>query len=214
MKPIRVFLADDHPVVRSGLAAQLRNASDIVVVGEVGRGEEILPQVLQTQPDVVILDAIIPNVRAVDVVRRLKTQFPGIKIIVFSAYGDAALVRGLLAAGVDGYVLKEEMLTRVADAVREVMSGGMPLSSEVAAAMHKMWSSRSDAQLLPEELTAREREVLQLMAQGLTNRAIAQHLYITERTVKFHVGNILGKLGARSRTEAVRIAIEKGLVEG
>ena len=213
MSAIHVLIADDHPVVRNGLALQLAQDPDIEVVGEADRGDEVLTLVRQKMPDVLILDAVMPGVKTGDLVRRLKARYPALKIIVFSAYNDPALVRGLFAAGVDGYMLKEEMLSRVVDAVREVMRGGLPLSGRVAATMRGVWYREMGTDSpMPEPLTPREREVLQWMAQGLSNRTIARKLHITERTVKFHVGNILGKLGARTRVEAVRIAIEKGLI--
>ncbi len=212
--PIRILVADDHPVVRNGLIMQITQASGMRVVGETGEGSKLLPLIHQEKPDVLILDAIIPGVRTSALVRRIKSEFPQVKIIVFSAYEDPALVRGLLAAGVDGYMLKEEMLSRVVDAVREVIRGGMPLSSKITANMHEMWQQDEPSHPpMPEPLTLREQEVLEWMARGLSNRAIAEKLHVTERTVKFHVGNILGKLGARSRVEAVRIAIEKGWVD-
>ncbi len=212
--PIRVLIADDHPVVRNGLIMQIARASDMRVVGETGEGSKVLPLIRQEMPDVVVLDAVIPGVRTSTLVRRIKSEFPLVKIIVFSAYEDPTLVRGLLAAGVDGYMLKEEMLSRVVDAVREVIRGGMPLSSRIAANMREVWQQDAHTHpLMPEDLTRREREVLEWMVRGLSNRSIAEKLHVTERTVKFHVGNILGKLGARSRVEAVRIAIEKGLVD-
>lgn len=214
MSTIRVLIADDHPVVRSGLVMQLAHAQDIDVVGETGEGSDVLALIRQVHPHVVILDAVMPQVRASDLVRQIKSQYPTVKVIVFSAYEDTALVRGLFTAGVDGYVLKEEMLTRVVDAVRDVMRGGLPLSSRIAAAMRDTWHHDTDEKAPhPDALTLREREVLLLMTQGLSNRAIAEKLYVTERTVKFHVGNILGKLGVRSRVEAVRVAIEQGLVD-
>ena len=214
MSVIRVFIADDHPVVRNGLVMQLNQSESIEVVGDTGDGHKILPLVRKSAPDVLILDAVMPNVRTGDIIRRLKSHYPTIKVIVFSAYEDPALVRGLLSAGADGYMLKEEMLTRVVDAVHEVMQGGLPLSSRVAAAMRGIWTDHPHTELHPvENLTSREQEVLQWMVQGLSNRAIAEKLHVTERTVKFHVGNILSKLGARTRVEAVRVALEKGLVE-
>ncbi len=213
MGAIRVLIADDHPVVRNGLALQLAQDPNIKVVGETGQGDEVLTLVRTTKPDVVLLDAVIPGLKTGELVRRLKTRYPAIKIIVFSGYDDPALVRGLFAAGVDGYMLKEEMLTRVVEAVHEVMHGGVPLSSRVAAAMRERWYDEMSARSVTQApLTPREREVLQWMAQGLSNRAIAEKLHVTERTVKFHVGNILHKLEARTRVEAVRIAIEKGLI--
>lgn len=214
MGVIRVFIADDHPVVRNGLAMQLGKSQDIEVVGETGDGHKILHLICESSPDVVILDAVMPDIRVGEIIRHLKSRHPAIKVIVFSAYEDPALVRGLLSAGADGYILKEEMLTRVADAVQEVIRGGVPLSSRVAAVMRSVWTDDSRAKLcLGEGLTPREQEVLQWMVQGLSNRAIAEKLHVTERTVKFHVGNILGKLGVRTRVEAVRVALKEGLVE-
>ncbi len=193
---------------------QITKASDMEVIGETGEGHTLLPLIHQEMPDVVVLDAVIPEVRTSALVRRIKSQFPSVKIIVFSAYEDLALVRSLLAAGVDGYILKEEMLSRVVNAVREVVRGEMPLSSRIAAILRQTWQQNaSPHQPTLEALTSREQEVLAWMVQGLSNRAIAEKLHVTERTVKFHVGNILGKLGARSRVDAVRVAIEKGLID-
>jgi len=214
MGVIRVFIADDHPVVRNGLAMQLGESQDIEVVGETGDGHKILRLICESSPDVVILDAIIPDICIGEIIRCLKNRHPAIKVIVFSAYEDPALVRGLLSAGADGYILKEEMLTRVADAVREVIRGGVPLSSRVATVMRGVWgdASRSES-CFRESLTPREQEVLQWMVQGLSNRAIAEKLHVTERTVKFHVGNILSKLGVCTRVQAIRVALKEGLVE-
>ena len=212
MGTIHVLIVDEHPVVRDGLLLYITQTSDVQVVGQTGRWHEVLTLVRQKVPDVVILEAMMSGVKTDELVCCIKNYYPSVKIIVFSAYDDPVLVRGLFEAGVDGYILKEEELIRLIDAVREVMCGGFPLSGRVASIMRMVWCSETNRSLSKLKLlTNREMEVLQLMVQGLSNREIAEKLFITERTVKFHVGNILGKLGARTRVEAVRIAIEKRL---
>jgi len=211
---IRVLLADDHPAVRVGIATGLAREEDIEVVGEAGNARETLLLTESLRPNVLLLDIVMPDMKAGELVRRLLTAHPGLRILVLTAYDDEALVLGLLRAGVAGYLLKEERLETIAAAVRGVMRAEMPLSPKIASSIRRNLLGvggilRGDSPLA--DLTKREREVLELMTRGKTNAEIAQALVVTERTVKFHVGNIYSKLHVRSRTEAVLLALKEGL---
>jgi DNA-binding NarL/FixJ family response regulator len=207
MKTVRVVLADDHPVVRSGIRAELDGAEGIEVVGEASSGEEALRLVEELRPDVLVLDVVMPEMDGVEVAHLLRERHPDLRILALSAYDDNAYVFGLLSAGAAGYVLKEEALDTIVEAIRAASRGEMWLSKRVEEKVVR--------RAIGEEvsLTERELEVLRLMAEGFSNRQIATELSITERTVRFHVENILGKLGVESRTEAVVEGIKRGLVK-
>jgi len=212
---IRVLIADDHPAVRAGLASELERQPDITVVGQAGNAQETLRLAQERQPDVLLLDIVMPGMRAGELVRRLRSACPKLRVLVLTAYDDERLVLGLLRAGVQGYLLKEEELETVAAAVRGVMRGEMPLSLPVAAKVRQAAlgePGRAEQRPLA-RLTEREREVLALMARGLSNAEIAKELVITEHTVKFHVGNIYAKLGVRTRVEAILVAVREGMGE-
>jgi DNA-binding NarL/FixJ family response regulator len=212
---ITVIVVDDHPVVRAGLLAVLASASDIEVVGEAATGAETLRIVTEERPDVVVLDVNLPDTSGVEVARALQEREIPTQILVLSAHDDHETVMGLLECGAMGYVLKDEALETLTSAVRAAARGESWLSPAVArrildrAVGHSPPApSRSIA-----ELTPREREVLQLLAQGLDNGAIAEALVITKRTVQNHVSNIYGKLEVGSRTQAALYAIRHGLVD-
>ncbi len=216
MGQIRVLVADDHPVVREGVVVRLCQEPDMVVVGEAGDGEEALRLVQDLRPDVLVLDAVMPGIRAGELVRRMRGMQPEMRILVLSAYRDRALVHGLLEAGVHGYLVKEETLERIVAAVREVVAGGMPVSAAVAEVVREIMCGRETGAKRKEvlcPLSPREREVLRLMACGLSNQEIGAALHITERTVKNHVHRIFCKLGVRSRVEAVMYAAKVGWVD-
>ena len=187
--------------------------ADIVIVGEAKNAQETLRLVEEDGADVLLLDAVLPGMRTGALVHEIKKRQPHIHILILSAYKDPDLVMGLLRAGVDGYLLKEEPLERISQAIIGVMNGNKLFSSDVLDILHDV--ALGHASQTPEEkrlalLTEREREVLSLMADGLSNQEIAEKLSITERTVKYHVGNIYGKLGVRTRTEAVLLALQYG----
>jgi two-component system response regulator DegU len=221
---ITVVIVDDHPVVRAGMRAVLDAAADITVVAEGASGGDALRLVAQHRPDVLVLDVNLPDpapgsgqvLNGVEVTRQLRAQDATTAILVLTAYDDSQTVFGLLESGATGYVLKDEALETLVSAVRAAARGESWLSPAVARqVMH-----RAVGQTAPEPprspplpLTPREMEVLQLLAQGLDNAAIAQRLVLTRRTVQNHVSNIYGKLGVTTRTEAALYAIRHGLVQ-
>jgi len=205
---IRVLLADDHPVVRSGIRAELDGAEGIEVVGEASSGDEALRLVEELRPDILVLDVVMPGVDGVETTRLLRERHPDLRILALSAYHDDEYVFGLLSAGAVGYVLKEEALDTIVEAIRAASRGETWLSKRV---QEKVVRRAMGEEEVP--LTKRELEVLRLLARGWSNARIAQELFVSERTVRFHVGNILGKLGVESRTEAVVEGARRGLVK-
>jgi len=212
---IRVLIADDHPAIRAGLAGELAGAPDIEVVGQAADTDETLRLAEALEPDVVLLDIVMPGLRAPEVVRRLLAGQAELHVLVLTAYGEEGLVLGLLRAGVQGYLLKDEELGTVVKAVQGVMRGETWLSPRVATTVAKAARGEASGEEKSPlaQLTRRERQVLALMARGLSNAEIAEKLLITERTVKFHVGNIYRKLGVRSRMEAILQARREGMAE-
>jgi DNA-binding NarL/FixJ family response regulator len=204
---IRVLLADDHPALRVGLRVLLDRAPDIEVVGETGDGPETLTQIEALLPDVVVLDCELPEMTGAEVAAKVRLRGLQTRVLALSAYSDDRYVSGMLEAGVVGYLLKEEAPETIAQAVRAAARGEAHFSPPVAARA-AAWARGE----LPGRLTERELEVLQLLAEGLSNKEIAQALYVTVRTANFHVGNILRKLGVLSRVEAVVWAKDHGVV--
>jgi len=209
MDTIRIVLADDHPVVRDGIRNRLSREKDLDVVGEAASGEETIRQARRLHPDVVLLDVAMPGPGAVPVMEALHRQDPEVKVLVLSAFDDDEYVFGMLAAGATGYALKDEQLSTLVEAVRTTAQGEAWLSPRVATKVTQR-AMAGDTDPIGESLTEREREVLALMAQGKENAEIAEELVVTERTVKFHVGNIYSKLGVTSRAAAIVEAIRRG----
>jgi DNA-binding NarL/FixJ family response regulator len=211
MATIRILLADDHPVVRDGIRDRMAREEDLNVVGEAADGDETIRQAERLRPDVVLLDVAMPGPGAVQVMESLRETLPEVKVLVLSAFDDDEYVFGMLAAGAAGYALKDERLSSLATAIRAVGQGDTWLSPRVASKVARRAIGDRD-QASDSPLTEREREVLQLMAEGKENAEIAEQLVVTERTVKFHVGNIYAKLGVTSRTAAVVKAIQQDWV--
>jgi len=205
---IRVLLADDHPTLRLGLRVLLERAPDIEVVAEAKSGEAALAKILALQPDVAVLDCQLPGLSGPEVAREVQRRGLPTRILALSAYRYEHYIRGMLEAGAVGYLLKEEAPGAIVEAVRRAAQGGMSFSPGVAEVARAILEGTGEVP----RLTEREREVLALMAEGLSNKEIGARLGFSERTAAFHVGNILQKLGATSRTEAVVRAKERGMI--
>ncbi|GAC1388472.1 MAG: response regulator transcription factor [Ktedonobacteraceae bacterium] len=224
---IRILLADDHPIVREGLRAVLETQADFEVIAEAANGDEAIRLALTLQPDIILLDLEMPVLDGVEAIRRLRQQQPGARVIVFTAFDNDERIIHAIQAGANGYLLKGAPREEIFKAIRVTMEGGSLLQPLVASKLLRhvelghqpMIASQSAVvhRRLPnvppyEPLTKREVEVLHLLAQGMPNKEIAVQLVISERTAKFHVTSIIGKLGATNRTEAVSLAIQKGLI--
>lgn len=208
--PIRILVADDHPVVRDGLVAILGTQPDFMVVGEAADGAEVVQQVSRLQPEVVLLDLEMPLLDGVQALREVRRIAPQVQVIVFTAFDTDDRIMGAVQAGAKGYLLKGAPREELFNAIRVVHKGGSLLQPVVAS---KLLHQLSSEQQIPGALTRREMEVLKLLAQGKPNKEIAEDLVITERTVKFHISAILRKLGAGNRTEAVAVAAQQGLIQ-
>jgi len=217
MSQIKILIVDDHPVVRDGLSAVLETQADFEVVGEASDGREAVAQVEQLQPDVVLLDLDMPVMDGLEALRRIIQLRPQTKVIIFTVFDTDERILAAVRAGAQGYLLKGDAPRQeIFRAVRTVYQGGALLQPVVASKLlRRMQNNSSSNNTLnaSEDLTAREQQVLELLAHGLANKEIAGRLTISERTVKFHVSAILAKLAAGNRTEAVTIAAQRGLIK-
>jgi DNA-binding NarL/FixJ family response regulator len=206
---IRVVLVDDHPAMRAGVRGVLEKARGIDVVGEAGTGEQALSILERTSPDVVFLDIGLPDVDGIALLRDIKRVASGSKVVMLSCQTDETSVRMAVDGGASGYLTKLTGPNEIVDAARKVQRGQVALSADVATQL----ITAIRAQRRPGEptLTAREREVWRAIAQGLSNAAIARALFLSEHTVKFHVHNLLRKLGVRTRAEAICAAHRRGM---
>lgn len=213
MKSIRILIADDHPVVQDGLVAVLSTQPDFEIVGRAVNGVEVLRMVEIHNPDIVLLDLEMPEMDGIEALQHLRIDHPQVKAIVFTAFETDERIVGAVKSGAKGYLLKGAPSQELFEAIRTVSTGGSLLQPVVASKLIE--HVRGEGERREEgfaKLTEREIDVMNLLAQGKTNKEIAVELVISERTVKFHVSSILGKLGAGNRTEAVTIAARKGLV--
>jgi len=202
---IRVFSVDDHPLLRQGIAAIINNQADMVLVAQAATGSEAIQGFREHQPDVTLMDLRLPDISGIDALIAIRTEFPDARIIMLTTFeGDVEIGRAL-AAGARGYILKSMPPKELVEVIRQVKAGRKQIPTEVAAqlAVH----------LGEEELTPREIDVLGHLAGGNRNRDIADQLFISEETVKVHIKHIMEKLGASDRTQAVAIAVRRGIIE-
>lgn len=211
LKAIRVLLVDDHAVVRSGLGAFLLAYDDLELVGEAAGGERAVSLCQQVQPDVVLMDLMMPGMDGVTATRLIRAKQPAVQVIALTSFKEKELVEGALRAGAVGYLLKDISADELANAIRAAAAGKPTLAPEAAQVL--IQSTRAAAEKPGSDLTEREHEVLALMVTGLNNQQIAERLVISVSTAKFHVSSILSKLGVASRTEAVSIALQSHLVK-
>ena len=204
---IRVAIVDDHPIVSDGIAANLLAVGEIEVVATGVSAADAVAVASEHHPDVLILDVELGGRSGLDAIASIKAASAQTRIVVFSAYAGEERVATAFERGVDSYVLKGTSSDELVAVIRAVASGGSLIPSEIAAQL-----ARAVGQPRRDRLTGREREILVLLAEGLSNRAVAERLGITERTVKFHVGEILARLGATNRAQAVAIAKARGIV--
>jgi DNA-binding NarL/FixJ family response regulator len=208
---IHVLIADDHPIVRSGVRTELQRRGGFSVVGEALDGDQALQLTRQLLPDVLLLDINMPGLKAVKVLQALKEQDLPVRVLVLTAYGDLGTVLGMFKAGADGYILKDEDPSVIPEAIRSVFKGEVWFSPSLDPNVITLVRQKQGS-LVGDTLTAREEQVLQLLVQGSANKEIAFELQTSERTVEFHVTNILEKLGVKSRLEAALWAKEHGIV--
>lgn len=201
---IRIVLADDHAVVRKGIRDFLEEDGNIEVLAETGDGNSVKTLITSLRPDIAVLDIRMPGATGIEVTRWIREQDLPVRVLILSAYDDDSFVVAALQAGANGYVLKNAEADQIVAAVRAVYNDQPALGPDIARKlMHHMYRDERHSEPVIESLSEREREVLQLVAVGLTNRAIGLKLSISDRTVQGHLANIFGKFGVGSRTEAV-----------
>ena len=211
---IRVLLVDDHAVVRMGLRAFFDQLDDIEVVGEASDGSEGVALARRHRPDVVLMDLLMPNMDGVTAIGRIKAELPETEIVTMTSFIEEDKVTAALEAGASGYVLKDAEADEVAQAIRAAFAGEVHLDPAVARLLaQRLRQKKSPADDLLEPLTDREKDVLRLLGQGMSNKDIGAQLFITERTARTYVSNILGKLGLASRTQAALWAVEHKVAE-
>jgi DNA-binding NarL/FixJ family response regulator len=202
---IRVLTVDDHPLLRSGIAAVLQRAEDILVVGEAANGQEAVESFRMLQPDVTLMDIQMPVMNGIDAILAIRTEFPTARFAVLTTYeGDVQALRAL-KAGATGYLLKSMLREELIDTIRTIHAGRRRIPSEIAAGIVE--------HVAEDALTDREIEVLRKVATGTSNKIIASQLSLSEATVKCHMKSILSKLGANDRTHAVTIAMKRGFLD-
>lgn len=210
MARISVMIVDDHPMVREGLRSFLEAQEDIEVVGEAGSGEEAIQAAARLTPGVVLMDLVMPGMDGITALAQVRRVSPATEVLVLTSFADDSKVFPALRAGASGYMLKTATSDELVAAIRSLSRGEPALHPDIARRLMR-GSPQASLSDTPDELTAREMEVLALLAQRLSNKEIAAELSVAEKTVKTHVSNILAKLGLASRVEAARYARERGI---
>jgi two-component system response regulator NreC len=213
MPNTKVLLVEDHIVVRQGIKALLSDEPDLEIVGEADNGREALSLVSELRPDVVLMDISMPGLNGIEATRQIRQRYADVKVVVLSMHASEEYVFQMLRAGASGYVLKQSDSSEVLTAIRAATSGGSFLSPPISRTVIDDYVHRAEARGRADDmdlLTSREREVLQLLAEGLPNREIAEQLNISVKTVETHRSNMMNKLGVSSKTELVKYALRKG----
>lgn len=213
---IKVLLVDDHTVVLKGLAFFLSTQEDLELVGEANNGQEALMKVEETQPDIVLMDLYMPEMDGIEATACIKKEYPNVKVLVLTSFSDQAHVLPALKAGASGYILKDVEPDQLVEAIHSAYKGNIQLHPDIASSLLSQTLPQEEAEVPSnihvDVLTARENEVLQLLAKGMSNKEIASVLVITEKTVKAHVSSILSKLQLSDRTQAALYAVKNGIV--
>ena len=210
---ITVFLADDHAVVRDGLRFMLQAQPDIRVIGDAANGRDAVRQMAELRPDVVVMDIAMSDLNGIEATRQIMEEAPGVKVIGLSMHSDRRFVEGMLGAGASGYLLKDAAFEDLADAIRTVMAGRVYLCAEIAGIVVEGFvkGGGGGAPSPLDMLTRREREVLQLLAEGKRTKQIASELGVSVKTVESHRSRLMNKLGTHSVAELTKYAIREGL---
>lgn len=210
---VRVLLVDDHPIVRDGLKGVLNNHPEFIVVGEAGDGLEVLPLVGELQPDVVVLDLMLPGLGGIEVARQIRKANTNTQIVILSMHAAEAYVLEALAAGANAYVLKKSVSTELIDAITATLQGERYLGVDISETLLDTYRqlSEEDSPDPYASLTPRERQIMHLVIEGLTNRQIAARLKISPRTAEMHRANLMRKLNLSSTVELVRFALDRGI---
>jgi NarL family two-component system response regulator LiaR len=207
-KKIRVMIVDDHAVVRSGLGAFLSAVPDLELIGEAENGEQAVVRSKALKPDIILMDLMMPGMDGVTATRTIKEYNPAIQIIALTSFQEDELVQNAMKAGAIGYLMKNVSVRELEAAIRSAIAGKMVLSPEAAQSLVRATQQAAET----ESLTSREQEILKLMVEGLNNAEIAERIVVSLSTVKYHISNILMKLGVENRVAAVTMAIQRKLI--